>query len=431
MENNRDAQFDFCPKCGALARDGVCTSCGYQNAQMTSQKTDSDAVATTPVESKAGDSTSVGDSTSMENNTSVEADTSVKSTANSQDGARENSYLYTEQNPYAEYANRTAYVNGAIPPDIPEKKGNGKVWAIVIACVAVFVLLLVLLGCSVYSLASKIQNLSKKENSKRPGQEYEYKYSDKDFDEAFDDDNEKEYDDYDFNDFYNDITERAKENQNAPEDNDDSADMYYELDNMLRDDLPYSITFKEQKYEEEERDVNISCSYPVLEGKIENIDFLNQVIYSEYKYFLYYYEENIRDYMSEDEMFHFIMQGYVTYMDEEKISIVFTEDTYYNNYYLAYLYCINIDVENGVVLDNTAILDIDDEFSVDFRIREEKQNESDSLEWYTDQELTEMMNDPRDLIIFYTPLGMEVGVNHDGGWNTVSYKDYEEYLKQF
>ncbi|MBR7089576.1 MAG: hypothetical protein IKI46_03665, partial [Lachnospiraceae bacterium] len=24
------ARFDFCPKCGALARDGVCTSCGYK-----------------------------------------------------------------------------------------------------------------------------------------------------------------------------------------------------------------------------------------------------------------------------------------------------------------------------------------------------------------------------------------------------------------
>ena len=30
-ENSR---FDFCPKCGALARDGVCTSCGYQNPEI-------------------------------------------------------------------------------------------------------------------------------------------------------------------------------------------------------------------------------------------------------------------------------------------------------------------------------------------------------------------------------------------------------------
>ncbi|MGN1148159.1 MAG: hypothetical protein ACI4TB_07025, partial [Lachnospiraceae bacterium] len=28
------SRFDFCPKCGALARDGVCQSCGYQNPDI-------------------------------------------------------------------------------------------------------------------------------------------------------------------------------------------------------------------------------------------------------------------------------------------------------------------------------------------------------------------------------------------------------------
>lgn len=27
---NQQGQFDLCPKCGALARDGVCQSCGYE-----------------------------------------------------------------------------------------------------------------------------------------------------------------------------------------------------------------------------------------------------------------------------------------------------------------------------------------------------------------------------------------------------------------
>ena len=26
---DQSGKFDFCPKCGALARDGVCQSCGY------------------------------------------------------------------------------------------------------------------------------------------------------------------------------------------------------------------------------------------------------------------------------------------------------------------------------------------------------------------------------------------------------------------
>lgn len=415
MENNRDAQFDFCPKCGGLARNGVCTGCGYQNPQVTARVSEPEAVE---------------EPSSVEAAPLAEETASAETTTNPQEGRQENSYLYTAENPYAEYVNRTAYANGAIPPDVPEKKGNGKVWAIVISCVAVFVLLLVLLGCSVYSLVSKIQKLSKTETANRSENEYDFQSPGEDFGEAFGD-GEEDYDDYNFEDFYKDITERAKGNQKDSDSHDSNEDMYYELGNALRDDLPYSVTFDNKKFEEEGRDVYISCYYPVLEGEIKNIDYLNQVIYDEYHYFLDYYKENVQEEMREDDMFYSIVEGYVTYMDEEKISIVFTEDACWNDYYMVSLYCVNIDVENGVVLDNTAILDIDDAFSVDFRIREEKQNGSNSLDWYTDQELTEMLNDPVNLIIFYTPLGIEVGVNHDSGWCTVTYKEYEEYLKHF
>lgn len=392
MENNRDAQYDFCPRCGALARDGVCSSCGYQNSETVQEK---------PAADKRGTVVNEAEPVAVPQQTEVPSG---------------NSYTFSDQNPYAEYVNRTAYSNGAIPPDVPQKSGNGKVWAVVILCVAIFVLLFVLLGCALYKLVSNVKKIPQKTTSEYRDDEYEDSYES-------------------YEDFYNEILERAKENQKeSSEDSKDaysSDDQYYEFGNALRDDLPYFATFQEKEYEEEDRNVYIYCSYPFLEGDIPNIDYLNQLIYEEYLYFLDYYNENVQEDMRDDESFRCVIESYVTYMDEEKLSVVFSENAEWDDYFIVSLYCINIDVENGVVLDNTAILDIDDEFSVDFRIREEKQNQSNALDWYTDQELTEMMNDPIDLILFYTPLGMEVGVNHDNGWCTVTYKDYEKYLKHF
>ena len=37
MENTNGMMFDFCPKCGALARGGVCSSCGYGSVPVTEE----------------------------------------------------------------------------------------------------------------------------------------------------------------------------------------------------------------------------------------------------------------------------------------------------------------------------------------------------------------------------------------------------------
>ena len=88
-------------------------------------------------------------------------------------------------------------------------------------------------------------------------------------------------------------------------------------------------------------------------------------------------------------------------------------------------------MENGVVLDNEDMLSIDDDFSVDFRTRSDEQNgEIYYLTSMTDQQITEYFNSP-DVIVFYTPQGMEIGFNYEEGWVTVTYDEYEQYLKVF
>ena len=88
-------------------------------------------------------------------------------------------------------------------------------------------------------------------------------------------------------------------------------------------------------------------------------------------------------------------------------------------------------MENGIILDNESMLNIDDDFSVEFRERSDIQNgEIEHLTAMSDQEITGHFNSS-DIIVFYTPQGMEIGFNYDEGWVTVTYKEYEQYLKVF
>ena len=48
----------------------------------------------------------------------------------------------------------------------------------------------------------------------------------------------------------------------------------------------------------------------------------------------------------------------------------------------------------------------------------------------TDQEITDHFNSS-NIIVFYTPKGMEIGFNYEEGWVTVTYEEYDEYLKVF
>lgn len=416
--NNAKVQTDFCPQCGALARDGVCTSCGFVNRQ-------SESVEKVIYTNASGENTNP-----YANNTNPYAGPYVNNT---------NQYV-NDTNAHAEYINYIPYTNGSIPSDVPVKKKNSKTWIIIGICVGIFVLLIILLGIAIGQLVSKIND--KSSHFRRSyTEDYFEDEDDYDYDDYFGDD-------YNYSDFYNGILEEnGKSNTDKPaweNDGEDSVvspdgrtygytpedDYYYQLNDNLREDLSYSVYFDSKERTEGEQ-LFICCNYPVLEGDIPNIDYLNDAIYDEYLFLEEFYDENLKEHMAEDDYYYAMAEGYVTYMDEDVISVVFKEETLGKDYVLATLYCINIDVKKGIVIDNTEILDADDEFSIDFRTREAKQNQSDTLDYYTDQELTEMLNDTYDLIIFYTPLGMEVGINHDFGWSTATYKDYKSFLKQF
>ena len=202
----------------------------------------------------------------------------------------------------------------------------------------------------------------------------------------------------------------------------------------MKYDLSYEVEFDYFEYDTDNEDVSIMVTYPVISGEdVPNLERLNDEIYSEVELLKEYFEEDYAPYMekNEDSYFSATAISYVTYMDEEKLSIVFQERVYADTYDLAYLECFNIDMTSGVVLDNEEMLSIDDDFSVDFRTRSDEQNgEIYSLTNMTDQEITGYFHSS-DVIVFYTPMGMEIGFNYEDGWVTVTYEEYEQYLNVF
>lgn len=197
--------------------------------------------------------------------------------------------------------------------------------------------------------------------------------------------------------------------------------------------LAYSVELKEEEYHDGSA-TNIYYNYPVVKGDVPNVDAINDAICAEWESLLEYYEEDYKDYMYSGDGILAQLDGCVTYMSEDILSIVYRETVYYGEYldYQSdfYLYCLNFDMRNGQLLKNEGMLDIDEEFVKDFRDRSLKQNAGSVLDYYDDEDVMYYLEDPYYLILFYCPQGMEIGMNVDEGWVTVTYPDYEEYLKK-
>ena len=211
----------------------------------------------------------------------------------------------------------------------------------------------------------------------------------------------------------------------SPED-----DYYKELANDLKEGLDYSIILEDEELKHAKTGAGYYFQYPKVESDVYHVEKLNEALYEEKEVFLDFCDL-LAEYGEIGENYQCDIIAYVTYMDEQKFSIVYSETIQDGSYlYLAMLYSMNVDIKNGGVLDNTNMLEVNDNLIQELRRRDKEQN-GGRLEDYTDVEIEECLKDPITLILFYTPLGMEVGVNLDDGWITVTFKDYEKYLKQF
>ncbi|MCM1386701.1 MAG: hypothetical protein NC231_05205 [Bacillus sp. (in: Bacteria)] len=260
------------------------------------------------------------------------------------------------------------------------------------------------------------------------GNNYDNDYNDNNYN---DDNYGHHNDDYDYHDGHHyDYDDDYHDNYGYYDDYDD--DEYYTLHDDIKENLSYAIEWEYYEYEPDDSDVIIVIDYPVVVGnRVPNLDRINEVLADEVAVFTEYYEDEYANYMyGEDSYFYATATGYVTYMSEDVLSVVFSETIYSDYYDSIYCYSINIDMRDGIIMDNTDIITVDDDFSVDFRYRSDRQN-GNAVEWASDQEITEFLTSPENLIIYYVPQGMEIGFNYDEGWITVTYHDYEDFLKIF
>ena len=385
---------------------------------------------------------------------------------NGQNAQSNNPYgngFYNEQNTQNNYQNiygNPPYGNGNngnnpySPYAVPQRKNNtGLIIGIVIGIIVLFLI-------AVFALAYKAVDLytSEKEKKRNTREEYDFGDYDDERDRNHDDNDYYDDDHYDYFDddyFYDDYPypygDEFPYEYDYPygddfpyeydyydffgDDEEENVDdgRYYSLHNEIRNDLQYSVKLEDYRYDTTYENVHIEVTYPVIEGSdVPNLDKLNGAIKEEVEFITEYFEEEYQDYMvDDDDYFAATSTGYVTYMDEEKLSIAFSEYIYSDYYNDVFVYCINIDMENGIILDNESLLNTDDAFSVEFRKRSDIQNgEISYLTAMTDQEITKHFKSS-DIIVFYIPQGMEIGFNYDAGWVTVTYEDFEKYLKVF
>ena len=521
---SEQGQFDLCPKCGAVARDGICQSCGYEipGIQDAMEQTTTEQTITEQI---TAEQTTVEQTTTQQTDNGLYTTPDVYETQTGQDvyqapdmstghhdtggmfsgdhtgenaAYQQNTYDNSSQyggqyangnNPYGggQYGNANNQYNGrqygnannpygggqygnannqygngqyqygnnqygnnqynnqqygnqqygnpygpnpygnnpyspyAVPP---AKKHTGLIVGVIIAVGVLFLIAILAMFYHLLESATQGREVSKDINTyvspediQDDVQENDDKRSHNEWHRDNDNDNHDNSDDYDNYHYY---------------DNDDD-DEYYTLQDDIKSGLSYSIDWDYYEYEPDDSDVIIYIDYPIIDGDhVPNLDKINDVLADEISVFMEYYEDEYSDYMDEDSYFYASATGYVTYMSEDVLSVVFSEYIYSDYYDSVYCYSINIDMQDGVIMDNTDIIAVDDDFSVDFRYRSEEQNGTiDALDWMSDQEITELLTSTANLIIYYTPMGMEIGFNYDEGWVTVTYHDYKDYLKIF
>lgn len=229
--------------------------------------------------------------------------------------------------------------------------------------------------------------------------------------------NEYGYDDYDDSDDYDDGDEYYEP---SPDD-----DYYVELADYLRDDLSYSVEFEEYTHSDFENSVYISVWYAQVSDDVKNSETINEYLMDGALYYASMFEEDYTEDLSLE------IESFVTYMDEETLSVVVYEYVYLEGDVLYDLYCMNFDLKTGTLLDNTSIIEVSDELVDAFVDQSIYQNGyTSSVSDYTSEEIADFMRDEDSLILFYTPVGLEIGYNHPNGWVTATLKDYQRFLKK-
>lgn len=122
--------------------------------------------------------------------------------------------------------------------------------------------------------------------------------------------------------------------------------------------------------------------------------------------------------------------SYIPYNDDVKASVIRYVQIYYDGYSdTFYLDCDNVDLKEGKMLYTQDIIDVSDTaFAEEFVSLSTSQNgSSDVFDYMTDDELIGMLTNDDTNIIFFSPYGLELGMNYrvnssyaNYGWVTIT-----------
>lgn len=345
--NEREG-YGFCPRCGALMRDGVCRSCGYSAGAGWQEQL-----------------------------------------SGGQTGAAYQGQFYGNQT--------GARWHGPNAAPAPKKKGHGKLVAVVCASVGILFLLVIVIFM-IYSIRKIVGEV---QSGSGPGYGYDADDGYFGYGNPYDD---SLYPDYDDSDEYYEPSEKD--------------DYYKEITDATSLELDYQVIWGtlSLKPDDSDDDCTYDCVYPVLtgEGEEEKFAAMNQVIED----FVCKYKDSYQEHVSGVASY-----GYVTLMDEEKISVVVRHSFYDKKTTIPRVEAISFWIETGEMISHEEMVQVDEELAWQFRSRNSHQNGTvEFVDELSDEELVEYLKDEEESVMFYSPVGLEIGFNYDGGWVTVTLK---------
>ena len=227
------------------------------------------------------------------------------------------------------------------------KKGwsSGKVAAVILGSIGAAIVLVISLFVSVYQLSEYIIAWDEYETEAREQEKDRKKSEDKSEEWSWKEDGEETEGDFeDEDDFDYDYTE------------------YYEFHDETRDDLSYQVSI-EDFYMEADNGLNAQGmgAYPVITGEnVKNSEIINNALKKEMSEIEKHVNE-VSENIDKSESYLYKAECYVTYMDEDIFSIAYLEYGYLDGKRAeSNVVSVNIDMDNGMVMTNTQLLEIDD-----------------------------------------------------------------------
>ena len=229
-----------------------------------------------------------------------------------------------------------------------------------------------------------------------------------------------EYDEYDEGYEYSEDSSLYHTEEYQPCEHDD---YYVTLADSIRNDLSYQVIKDVWEYEEE--GVYFYIEYPIIDAPdLENVDALNEELMN----YAVYNSDLISNGLYNSMYCLVTVEAFITNMTEDSLSIAYRGSIRVDEGVSYELLSVNLNMEHGYFFDDSDLINVDEELVDAFLLQSEYQNGTNMESNYTREEIISYFNDESSLIVFYTPVGLEVGINHPNGWTTATFKEYDQFL---